>query len=84
MALQTSGTISIQNILDEMGYSKRLITINELAQLWYYSTRKTKFNTTTHKLSDWYGESWNITYGYYGGYSGNTSSITFNSSIGEL
>lgn len=81
MALQTSGKISVQDILTEMGYIQRSIGLNELAQFWYYRTRKSKFNTSTHKLSDWYGESWG-NYGY--AYSASNSTVTFNPSIGTL
>lgn len=77
MALQTSGKISITDILNEMEASQLINEgslqdleedllflgvqnkcLDELASLWYNKTKKEKFNSTKHCLSNWYGERW--------------------------
>ncbi|MDB0600337.1 hypothetical protein PL373_04100 [Tenacibaculum maritimum] len=59
MALPISGQISFRMILAEMGQSQTITTnIDSLASQWYSKTGKSKFNSLTHRLSDWYGETW--------------------------
>lgn len=59
MALPTSGNISIQSILKEMGQAtSKTVSLDSLASQWYARTGKSKFNGAIHRLSDWYGESW--------------------------
>ena len=62
MALPSSGQISIDDILNEMGTLPTQfateVSLDYLARLWYNKTRKAKFNTTKHHLSDWHGEWW--------------------------
>ena len=59
MALPTNGTISIEDILQEMGRpSSTTVNLNSLAAEWYTRTGLAVFNKTSHSLSDWYGKNW--------------------------
>lgn len=62
MALPSSGQISIDDILNEMKVLpielSTEVSLDLLAEIWYKKTRKSKFNTHIHQLSDWHGESW--------------------------
>ena len=62
MALPRSGQISIDDILKEMKMLPTQfatkVSLDLLAEMWYKKTRKSKFNTLKHQLSDWHGESW--------------------------
>jgi len=85
MALPTKGKISVEAILREMGRANTKISLNELAELWYFRTRKAKFATARHNLSDWHGESWlNYGYGYYRKSTAVGSQIKYNDTIGEF
>lgn len=59
MGLSTSGKISVNDILGEMGrpLNSAGSNLQELAARWKENTGKSKFDPP-HRMSDWRGESW--------------------------
>lgn len=88
MALPTSGVITVSDILAEMGRPNVPVSIDDLAKLWLYKTRKQKFNYYPDiQLSVWYGEEWVNIYGYNSFYYNllqQKEIEVFNDSIGTL